>query len=624
MIRVPGGIGALSRPCFAFALVATLTMKGEAQGLSPTQIPPVFSAETRLVHVDAVVTDRRGAQVTDLVASDFEIESGGSRIRASVATYVPLVGQDVPATGAAGRKLRARDIRRAVTFLVARPVIETRSGSNIQANMFAARRVDRMLRQFIDHRATQQDLVAIVNADSRKPLLNQFTASTEALNLAADVLRTEWNNPDTQPLMLMGSPGPLVRYCLEVVELAGVVVERLSNLPGRRLLFLVSTVLPMGGSHFSEVKRAVEDLAKRANRAGVTIYGVGPGGLGSGSSEALRYLAEETGGSTIENTELLGDNLAKVMETNSGYYLLGYDPGDRATDIPARVKVSVRRDGLRVAARRQANAFDSARIGAGYEVERLSLESLLNSPVAADGINTRITPHIRWTGEQKGEFLALITIEPDPADRRDVDLDVLVRVVDQRGSVVRVERTGLKSLSPDDTRSPFRLMVKAPLEAPGVYQADVAVEDKRTRRQGSATSLASFPNLRAERDTLFASSMVLRPTGDRDGLPADTFPRHSMVTVSCEVAHAQRHENNRQARLQVQFRIRKEGRSVMVLEPIQLVKDLPPLIKINGELTLADLPVGDYVAEVEITDLLGKPGRNQVTVTSQFAIADTR
>jgi VWFA-related protein len=121
-------------------------------------------------------------------------------------------------------------------------------------------------------------------------------------------------------------------------------------------------------------------LVDRANRAGVVIYAVDPRGLvftglsaadsaGSASAMAqtmarrndalsqtqdgLRYVAGQTGGFAVVNSNDMPRAFRRVMDDQRGYYLVGFQPsedtfGDRRF---RRVKVKVMGKGLRVRTR---------------------------------------------------------------------------------------------------------------------------------------------------------------------------------------------------------------------------------------------------------------------------------
>lgn len=120
-----------------------------------------------------------------------------------------------------------------------------------------------------------------------------------------------------------------------------------------------------------DLHRLMRELVLTANRANATIYTVDPRGLAgivdAGSyvdqsewrtyiqktTSSLRYLAEETGGFAIVNTNDLAGELKKVDAETSDYYVLGFyssnpDPKKRTRLL----EVTVDRPGVTVASRR--------------------------------------------------------------------------------------------------------------------------------------------------------------------------------------------------------------------------------------------------------------------------------
>ena len=167
-------------------------------------------------------------------------------------------------------------------------------------------------------------------------------------------------------------------------------------------------------------------------------------------------------------------------------------------------------------------------------------------------------------------------------------------------------------------------MVRVPLVAPGSYQADVSVQDKRSGEFGNATTMATLSDLGQNTKTVIVSSLVLRSANQPGALPAETFSADSSMSLYCRVAHAQRRKNSRDASLEVQLRILKDGVAVSDLKPQALAKTVSDLIDVNGEIQLGHLDPGDYVAEVEIRDLLGDTGRNKAIARARFTVVESR
>src|SRR5262245_6900692 len=112
---------------------------------SPTPRPPVFPSEANLVHVDAIVVDKDGRQVTDLTPSDFVIEADGKKFKPTVATYVPLAVERASASESVSDE---NVTPRIIAFVVAQPLllVEPRPGSelvdNRRSRLTAIHRVD--------------------------------------------------------------------------------------------------------------------------------------------------------------------------------------------------------------------------------------------------------------------------------------------------------------------------------------------------------------------------------------------------------------------------------------------------------------------------------------------------
>jgi VWFA-related protein len=166
------------------------------------------------------------------------------------------------------------------------------------------------------------------------------------------------------------------------------VTQRLTPSPGRDLFDYIQTASGTGQSIRNSRSLDVNDLSYRtfdrsasfrglasaANAAGVSLVTIEGSGLDfdttfsaeSGSSlgridegiasldtkSALGLLADETGGATIQGRNNLALALKSLEADWTAYYSLGYESPDAKPGKPRSIKVSVRRAGARVRARR--------------------------------------------------------------------------------------------------------------------------------------------------------------------------------------------------------------------------------------------------------------------------------
>jgi len=355
---------------------------------------PTFPAEAALVHLDAVVVDGQGRQVTGLRAVDFEIEANGKKRSAAGSVYVPLVPSSrlSPQATLAEARLSEGEARRVIAFVLANPIVSfdsaSMSGSSgAPATMRTARQVSDLLETFLEREWSSRDLVAILRSGEKSGPANQFTGDPELLRRAVQEMRDKSASLEITVRSL--GPGTLdwselVRENLRIVSDLDELVGRLARVQGRKLVVVCSRVIRLQGSmpggEFNRVEQAIARLIRRANRAGVTLYAVQPSGLGSGFSEALEYLTEGTGGSAVSNTNDLQRGLGRILEENRGYYLLGYEASDAVSDKPQRVKIRVRRPGLQVRVRPEAFLGTSLSLPAGNVPDARALE-LLNTAV---------------------------------------------------------------------------------------------------------------------------------------------------------------------------------------------------------------------------------------------------
>jgi VWFA-related protein len=329
------------------------------------------------------------------------------------------------------------------------------------------------------------------------------------------------------------------------------IVRGMKELPGRKSVVMFSEGFAIYRRDDMELStrllEGVRRLSDLANRASVRIYTIDPRGLpalgltaadnASGMSareiekamsdraaelfdtrDALYYLAQETGGFFVRNTNDLSGGVERVLEDQRGFYLIGFRP-DVETFDPVRgrrrfnrVEVKVRRAGLRVRTRGGFYGFTEEE--AARPVRRTRVEQLtgaLTSPFASGDLRLRLTSLVGGDPQQ-GTFVASLmhidmgkvkfTEEADGWHK--AELDVMAITFGENGNVVdEVNRTETVRARGDSLRAVREgglvYTMRMPVKKAGAYQLRVAVRDAATESLGSASQFVEVPDLRKKR-----------------------------------------------------------------------------------------------------------------------------
>ncbi|HKF58597.1 MAG TPA: VWA domain-containing protein [Blastocatellia bacterium] len=554
-----------------------------------------------LVQVDAVVTDSRGRHVTDLKPEDFEIlEDGRSQhitnfayISANTPIAGPEVGDRVKAPDRAGQplagsRLKPGEVRRTIALVVDDLTLSFNSAYNVR----------RTLKKFVDEQMETGDLVAIIRTGGGIGALQQFTSDKRQLNAAIE--RVRWNPAgsghvaafapiESTPMgAAQGTAGGLATsanltqansdlndfreqvFSVGTLGALNFIVQGLSTLPGRKSVILMSDGISIyfDQNRDNRVLGPLRRLADLANRASVVIYTIDARGLQtlgltaadevSGiqlvqgafdqleqrrtalfeSQQGLAYIADETGGLAIRNSNDLSRAINRVLDDQSGYYLIGYVPNE-STFKPVKgfrpfhkISVRVKRAGLRVRSRKGFLGITDEEAALVPRTRSQQLYSAITSPFGAEDISLRLTSTF-GNGEKTGSYVfSMLHIDPGhftfvddgPGSRKAV-FDVLVMAFGDNGVVlgqvnrtetIRVKDSYLRDLL--DRGFAFGLTV--PVKRPGAYQVRVAVRDGASEKLGSASQFVEVPDVRKGR--IVVSDMLLRGKRPR---PASSYER---------------------------------------------------------------------------------------------------
>jgi VWFA-related protein len=376
---------------------------------SQTQSDDVVRITTNLVQVDAVVTKKGkpviDLKADDFeiyedgklqTITSFAYVSNVSKTAGVLATPgTSAKDSNTPADPNSPPPVPTEIARRRFAFVV--------DDYGLSAMSMAA--VKRQIRKFIDEKLNPNDLVAIVLTSHVRRGVPQLTDDRKRINEAWEHVKfNQCSRVGVKPMARAGDEGsvgcgPNVATFDDSIRSLRAVVAALGQIPGRKSMIIFSNDMPLreeekllyGSS--SVVTAGPEDstaddsnnfrgrlrsLGELAIRSSVVIYGIDAAGLQpigmtaadqtlrpniSGSSgngvftsqlreqakmiqrrrEGAEKLAKATGGFMVRDQNDF--QLDKILEDQSGYYLIGYRPGTETFDkkfhkLRARVKQS--------------------------------------------------------------------------------------------------------------------------------------------------------------------------------------------------------------------------------------------------------------------------------------------
>jgi VWFA-related protein len=403
------------------SLVALLVGALSAASEKGRETPFVVRLGVDLVQIDAVVTDKKGHAVTDLVAADFEILQDGHPQTVTQAAFMgTLAGEGAPGAAAplpgpapAGDDATIADEpSEAIVFVVDDLALSVNSVS-------ATRRALLSFADGMDDAAQVFLLRTAARVVEMRPVGGpaELRAATRALlprlgPRGADLLQDPMGGTPSPFDLQAQATGRYLNRLLARRSLLSLqdITDALRSWKGRKTLVFFSEGFPIWDSRRSEtfspfeevygrgedVLDEVERLTDLANRASVVIHTVDPRGLltagisasdGSmmthdailnalqtrraalhASQGSLSRIAELTGGLSVLNANDLGAGVARILADSRGYYLVGYEPPretfGRERPRFHRLEVRVKRRGLRVRSRKGFFGLSDAAVAA--------------------------------------------------------------------------------------------------------------------------------------------------------------------------------------------------------------------------------------------------------------------
>ena len=229
------------------------------QAGAPSASQAVIRTEARLVLVDTVVTDKKGAYIHDLVLKDFRVWEDNKEQAIKSFSF-----EADPGSPSASQK------RYLVLFFDNSTM---NPGDQIRARQAAAR--------FIDNNAGPNRLMAVVNFGGAVQIAQNFTADADRLKQVVSGVKSSAVSPNVE-VASIGMPrlgGAAADYGARSVVLAlRSLAKNLAGVPGRKTLILFTAGFPLNSEIRSEVTAAID----ACNKANVAIYPIDVRGLVGG------------------------------------------------------------------------------------------------------------------------------------------------------------------------------------------------------------------------------------------------------------------------------------------------------------------------------------------------------
>lgn len=619
------------------------------------QSPAVIRSETKVVAVDVVVTDKKGAYIHDLSAKDFQLFEDNKPQTLESATLESSNSAGAPRTD---------------YIVLVFDYSSMDAGDQIRARQAAVR--------FADATAGPNRRLAVANLDAGLQIAQIFTGELgrikDAINgsKSADLFANAGNNA------LIGSSASAELGARAKFQALNRLAQELSAVPGRKTVVLFTS----GISVRSDQKGVLTDTISACNRADAAVYPVdlrdldipsvatadtpeavrnprspigsrggpigttpapssrpGPAGdtdpdvsadPNGNNQQVLFALATGTGGFVIRNAAELPNGLQKISQEQSEYYLLSYSPPDSKLGSCHALKVKVSRSGATLRARGSycnGKAAEFTAASAGQDLEKRAAAQ--EGSIAA---SMRL-PYF-YTGANQASVQVILEFSPEAikfekkGKTLHADVNILGIAATEGGETAsRFSDTLALDFDDSDTtwkQKPVRYEQELKI-APGQYNFTAAFSaggetfgklvqpiaiapyqpgefnlsgialGKEVRKASSASAVSLFE----DRKTLTVGSNELIPTGSA------AFTKSDQVFCYFEVYAATDHAVGSTARLRILNA--KTGESAWDSGAGQLAipadhASLPAGVS----LPTASLPPGAYTLEITASDGAGR------------------
>ncbi len=665
---------------------ATAVAAGQAPAPAPQQ--PTFKVQVDYVEVDAIATDRAGGIVSDLKKEDFKILEDGQpqAINAFTFVHIPVEQLQRPLGAPAPIEPDVKDNVRPFDGRLYVMIIDD------QHTAFARTQpVKRAAKEFIDKHLGSNDLMAVVHT-AGGPKAGQELTSNKRL-LLASVDRTLGIKADSAAISKARGDVANLSNDQERAHNARMALETVRQVAGwfdgihgrRKTILFVSEGVdynigdPFNNPNASTINDETREVLAAATRANVSIYGIDPRGLTTGTEDAiefgpasqvgrlgasagpdqstmmnelrlsqdsLRALSDNTGGFAVLNQNGFASSFDRIVQDNSSYYVLAYYPpaGDTKPGKFHKIEVSVARPGVTIRARQGYATPTTKPVAPATAAKGVSpeIQGALESPLPLTGLTLRVfAAPFKGTSANASVFVLTEMSGRDLKLSPKDSVELSYRAVDADGKI-RGGDTQLVTL-PDNVRPEIRarmeqggLRITDRIDLPpGRYQMRVAAHDTGGGSVGSVTYDLDVPDFNTGALTISGLAVTsvtgsLVPTMHPDALLKDAmqaspvalrrFPSDDELGVFAEV-----YDNNASTPHKVDITTTiaaDDGKVVFKADEERSSTDIQGKrggYGYSAKIPLTGIAPGTYVLKVEARSRLGEgaSARREVQFTIQ-------
>lgn len=692
----------------------------------PAEDEDIVKISTSLIQIDVSVTDKNGNIINDLKPEEIEIYENGKKQEISNFSFIsnvrsknePIIEKNTSSQVLPSPAVRREKVRRTIALVVddltlsfqsmyyTRRALKKFVDEQMQeGDLVAIIRTGAGIGALQQFTTDKRQLYAAIEKVKYNPSgtgrIGAF-APLEALPPKIDnPLQSdeqEKENLDDQ-MAREAQFDDFRRSVFSIGTLGAVnyVVRGMQDLPGRKSIMLMSdgfklfTKTDNGAIDSTLVLESLRRLVDQANRASVVIYTLDARGLLSAgisaeddvggrsteqiekslidrrnelfdTQEGLNYLAKQTGGISIINSNDLSRGVQRMLDDQS-YYLVGYQPEEETFDAKTRrfnkLAVKIKRKGVRVRYRSGFFGITDEQIAMKPTTDLTPAQQITNaltSPFAVNDISVKLNA-LFGNEVKQGSFIRSflhikaqdLNFSEEADGSKKAVFDILAVAFGDNGLPVdEIGRTYTITFKENDFREVikkgFVYDFRFPMKKAGGVQLRVALRDRVTGKLGSANQFVEVPNLKKERLTL--SGIVLEDIPLKewkrrnemqpvsvtekeyasDPLTATSlrqFTRGTVLNYGLQVYNAKL-DNARKADLSFQINLFREGKLVYEGKPqavdLQNQLDLQRL-SVSGSLSLGtQMALGEYVMQLVVTDNLAKQKRKIATQFAQFEV----